>query len=277
MKSLFLYIFTAIFILAGPVIANAQPPDGLYGIGKAGTPVTAPDGRVLNLGNILPDKIDHAVLQSRSNDNQQFYLSLEKKEAFSQDYSNIVLCAGGHCLSFNSGGSGGMFTIGAQLNSAETAEAVAKFLGIEIRKRKHPGHLFSVRYVLSKESFSQDEAIPATLEITNLGTSPAVFMPGGKNRGERDNQFGFTAYDGVTAVPDTGSPVHFGGLSSKTTIQPGETWKKDLDLRKWFTFKKPGVYEVTGTYEMNFVEPDSTDWFTIWQDYATAAFYVRIN
>jgi hypothetical protein len=131
-----------------------------------------------------------------------------------------------------------------------------------------------VRFVPRTKSVSLTEAIPVTLEILNLGSTPVVFMPGGKNRGERDNQFGFTAYDGLAAVPDTGSPVHFGGLSSQVKLASGETWRKEVDLRKWFSFKKPGAYEVTGTYEINFVDPDSRDWFVIWQDYATSSFFI---
>jgi hypothetical protein len=124
---------------------------------------------------------------------------------------------------------------------------------------------------------SPHEAIPVMLEIVNLGGTPVAFMAGGKNRGERDNQFGFTAYDGLAAVPDTGSPVHFGGLSSKVTLGPGETWKKEVDLRKWFSFEKRGVYEVTGTYEINFVDLNDQDWFVVWQDYATSSFFVTIE
>jgi hypothetical protein len=81
-------------------------------------------------------------------------------------------------------------------------------------------------------------------------------------------------------VPDTGEPIHFGGLSIKQTLPPGETFRKDVDLRKWFTFKKSGTYEILGTYELSFFDAEGKDYkeyFVIWQDYATASFPIVVK
>ena len=111
-----------------------------------------------------------------------------------------------------------------------------------------------------------------TLAIENVGRIPVSFRVGGANRGSRDNQFGFTAYGPMGAVPDTGDPVHFGGLSYNTMLKPGETFRKEVDLRKWFTFKQPGRYTITGTYDLVFSDPANGDYLPIWLDKAASTF-----
>jgi len=138
------------------------------------------------------------------------------------------------------------------------------------------GHESLTRFVTAKDSFGLDEALPVRIEIQNVGTKNVTFEVGGQNRGARDNQFGFTAY-GVAAVPDTGDPNHFGGLSYPQTLKPGETFKKDVDLRKWFTFSAPGTYRITGTYQLSFYTPEDNTRFVIWQDYAAAQFQLVIK
>lgn len=78
-------------------------------------------------------------------------------------------------------------------------------------------------------------------------------------------------------VPDTGSPLNFGGLSVDQTLKPGETFRKEIDLWKWFTFKKPGTYEITGTYLLSFFTPANEGRFVAWEDYAAASFNIVIR
>jgi hypothetical protein len=255
------------------------PGNGLYGISETGRAVKTLGGKEIHLGEKLGDAISKAVVRSVSNDNEQYYLSLEKAGAFSKEYDSVAFCADGYCVQFHSGGNSNneTFTMGEQFTSPAAAESFASFFGVTPLKRAHPGYALAARFVPSKESFSTDEPLPVALEIKNAGNVPVTFQVGGKDRGERNNQFGFTAYDGVQAVPDTGSPVHFGGLSVNQTLKPGETFRKDVDLRKWFTFKKPGTYKITGTYDLSFFDPTFKDWFVIWEDYAADAFYVTVK
>lgn len=101
----------------------------------------------------------------------------------------------------------------------------------------HPGYALATRFVPAKEVFSSHEPLPVTLEIENVGSIPVAFQVSGKNRGARDNQFGFTAYGPTGAVSDTSDPAHTGGLSFNEVLKAGETFRKEVDLRKWFTFK----------------------------------------
>ena len=63
--------------------------------------------------------------------------------AFSQDYSNLALCADGKCITFHSGGSdnGKIFIIGEQFKSQAAAESFARLFGVRVQKRAHPGYL----------------------------------------------------------------------------------------------------------------------------------------
>lgn len=253
------------------------PSNGLYAIGDSGIAVKTVAGKEIHLGARIDDAVTKTILRSVSNGNEQYYLSLEKAGAFSKEYGSMAVCVDGYCVQFHSGGHSNneTFTIGEQFTSP--AAAFAKFFGVTPLKRAHPGYALAARFIPAKESFSTDEPLPVTLEIRNAGNVPVTFQVGGKNRGERDNQFGFTAYDGMRAVSDTGSPVHFGGLSVNQTLKPGETFRKEVDLRKWFTFKKPGSYEIKGTYDLSFFDPAHKDWFVLWEDYAAAVFYLTVK
>ncbi|MCE9584544.1 MAG: hypothetical protein K8T20_18805, partial [Planctomycetes bacterium] len=83
------------------------------------------------------------------------------------------------------------------------------------------------------------------------------------------------ASDGDKALPDIGSDQHFGGLSVIHELKPGEVFEKEVDLAKWFSFVKAGVYFVHGSYHLDFFE---TKTYTqpVWEDWATADFEVRI-
>jgi hypothetical protein len=167
--------------------------------------------------------------------------------------------------------------IGAQLPSQVVAETFATFLGVAVQKRSHPGYLLKTRFVPAKNSFSGDEAIPVTMEITNVGAVTVNFQVGGLNRGDRDNQFRFTAY-GSEPVPDTGNPLNFGGLAGNRTLKPGETFRKEVDVRKWFKFSKPGRYGIVGTYWLSFFAlGERLGGIAIWDDYATASFWLTIK
>ena len=279
--SIFLFLF-ALF-LGSPVQAEPSPKidNGLYYIteSKEGEAVTTLDDVKIHLGEKFTSSIEKIYFKSVSNDNETYSLMLQKTGPFSQDYTLFALYVDGFCLRFNGSGSNEnkIFDINGQFHSVPAANAFTKFLKVQPLKRTHPGYALSTRFVTSKNAFSNEEPLPVTLEIKNVGTVSVTFQVGGKNRGERDNQFGFTAYDGMKPVPDTGNLVNFGGLSVNKTIKPGDVFTKEVDLRKWFTFQKAGTYEITGAYYLAFLNPDMKDYFVTWEDYATASFYLKIE
>jgi hypothetical protein len=237
------------------------------------------DGREIHLAGKLDEKgIRVGWLRSSSNDNNTFSMSLVKDGAFTRPYELMALCVAEQCTTFMGAGSNGdrEVSIDAWFSSPAAANVYAKFFGTTAKLRAHPGHKLATRFVPAKTTFSKDESLPVTLEIRNVGTSDVTFRVGGQNRGARDNQFGFTAY-ALRAVPDTGDPVNFGGLSSNWILRPGQTFTKEIDLRKWFTFAAPGLYSLTGTYKLSFFDPADKDYFVVWEDYATAQFSITVQ
>ena len=147
------------------------------------------------------------------------------------------------------------------------------------RLRAHPGYALATRFVPTKGEFTLDKPVVVTLEIKNVGNAAVAFRVGGQNRGPRDSQFGFAARGPSGAVPDTGDPINMGGGSYFQTLHPGETFTKDVDLRKWFSLSQAGSYTITGTYELPFVESANPDIpnFSIWQDQVAATFTVNVR
>lgn len=274
--------FLFIFLLCPLAQADSHKiTNGIYVITDSGKgpAVRTLNGIEVHLGGKFTEPIEKIYFRSISNDNESYFLSLEKTGPFPKDYTLFALYADGHCLRFNGSGSSDdkIFSISGQFDSAKAADAFAQFLKIQPLKRVRLDYALATGYISPKEAFSTKEPLPVTLEIKNIGSVPVTFQIGGKNRGERDNQFGFTAYDGMKAVPDTGNPVHFGGISVNQTLKPGEVFTKEVDLRKWFTFQKTGTYEITGTYDLSFFDPERKDYFVLWEDYATARFYLKIE
>ena len=77
-------------------------------------------------------------------------------------------------------------------------------------------------------------------------------------------------------VSDIGQAGHCGGLSFRKVLKPGEIFEDFANLCKWFDFKKPGTYNVLGTYVMEFNDPGGESWFTVWEGYVSAEFNVSI-
>jgi hypothetical protein len=49
------------------------------------------------------------------------------------------------------------------------------------------------------------------------------------------------------------------------------------NLTKWFDFKEIGSYKVRGSYRMEFIDPGTETFYTVWEDYACAEFTVEIR
>ncbi len=76
-------------------------------------------------------------------------------------------------------------------------------------------------------------------------------------------------------VPDSGNPVHFGGLGSTVKLKPSESHEIKVDLTKWFKFEPGSIYLVRGSYYMSFVDPGNTSFDTLWEDYACGEFTIE--
>ena len=160
------------------------------------------------------------------------------------------------------------------VDSIEAAKAVAAFLKVQPFFRKHPGYRPSTGFHPAKELFTPGEKVTLRMTITNVGKENVRFMVGGRNRGQRDNQFSFSLIRDNKGVLDTGDPVNFGGISTPHRLKPGEAFEKEIDLDLWFDTSSPGVYGGTGTYALEF-EPEDDSFHTIWQDVVAGEFYFQ--
>lgn len=276
-----LFILFCFFSAVSQASADLQQiENGIYSISDKGPAVKTLDDNEIHLGEKFTEPIETINFRPVSNDNEGYALTLQKTGPFSKD-NNVyfALYVDGYCLRFNGSGSSNdtIFDISGSFESAEAAKAFGQYLKVQPLMRVHPGYALMTTFVPVKKSFAQDEPLIVTMKIRNDGNSPVTFQVGGENRGERDNQFSFTAYDGQKAIPDTGSPIHFGGLSYKKTIKPDETFTQDVDLAKWFSFHQAGSYEITGAYHLSFFDSGSTEHFVTWEDFATAKFWIKIS
>jgi hypothetical protein len=261
-------IVAVLLALAGTCARAQAIANGLYAVtGSGGEVVKDLDGSEIHLGEKLGG-ISGAALISVSNNNQRYSLRF----GLADEAGRVALYADGFCLSFRT--NRGINDI--WFESSNAAQAFAKFLGIQPSLRVHPGYALATRFVPTKKTFSGEESLTVTLELENVGHVPVTFHVGGRNRGPRDNQFGFTAFGPFgAAVPDTGDPSNIGGLIGSQTLRPGETFRKEVDLRKWFAFSQPGVYQLYGMFDLPFSAADSFN--IVWSDVAAAPFSVTIK
>src|SRR5262249_2269292 len=130
-----------------------------------------------------------------------------------------------------------------------------------------------------KKTYAPGAEMTLTMTIKNVGANTVSFHDGGRQRGPRDNQFGFIAMRSGghgKAIPDTGDPTNFGGIGSYRTLKPGETFKKTVRLDKWFKFEDADNYLITCMYRLEFHDPNDPMHRTLWQDFAVGECVVRV-
>ena len=87
----------------------------------------------------------------------------------------------------------------------------------------------------------------------------------------------FSAWLYGKGVQDIGSNMNRGGLAGMRVLGPGEVFGDEVSLSKWFSFDQPGFYEIHGSYFLDFLDPDSESFRSIWTDYVSADFTVRVS
>jgi hypothetical protein len=262
--------------------AANQPEDGFYlRILKDDTAkqYQDQDGLKFLLGEKQNLKIQSCEIISNNNENTMFHLSLTipYEEKISSAWH--VLFVGG--IAYRQTGSGSsnkeILMMGFNIAGQENIKQVSKYLNIPVHYRKHPQHNLLVKFTPAKEQYDAGEEVTAILRIKNVGDKAIKFVKGGRNRAARDNQYIFNAYLKGKQVPDIGTNFHMGGLSVSPTLKPGEMFEDEISLSKWFSFNEPGAYEIHGSYYLDFQDPDSKIYRTIWQDCASADFTVKVE
>jgi hypothetical protein len=269
---------------------NSNDAAGLYEVSSTGSgeAVKASDGSMVRLGKKSEIRILKAHISSLNNANTSFQVYLD-----TSDYpvdpktgaltNGVVLRVGERAYTSNGGGgkTGLYDSMMFLVSSREEAEAVAKGLGVDCILRAPPGYKFLARFVPAQAEFRVGEPVRVKFSIQNLDDRMMVFQKGGSQRGARDNQYGFRAMLYLKPVLDTGDAMNFGGMCTLVKLEPGKEFSDEIDLKKWFSFEKPGNYEIHGFYSLAFYPSAAIEsmagWDLMWVEYAAADFEVVVK
>ncbi len=293
MKIIFaLLSFVGFFALAEVVLGQTNEVDsaGLYRVVPTNGwhAVKAGDGSTIWLGAKSEIQILKAHIFSGNNENTSFQVYLDTSD-YAVDpktgamINAVVLRIGERAyVSKGGGGKTGLYnSMMFQIPSQEEAEIAAKALSTECILRTPPGYKFLARFVPTQAEFNAGEPVRVKFSIKNLDDRTMVFQKGGAQRGARDNQYGFRAMLFGRPVPDTGDAMNFGGMSMLVKLEPGKEFADEVDLRKWFSFEKPGSYYIHGFYSLTFYPDEKIDsmaeWNLVWSDYAAADFEIVVK
>jgi len=250
-------------------------PDG------QGTLVSRSSGGKVDLGERVSSNFGDVTIWSLSNQNDRFRV-LMKRAGPLDGQKRVAIYADGVCEvvgSYSESNAAVQLQMTADVVGHANAKKVAAALNAKLQERKHPGHQLLVSWKPVQESFKVGEPVMLELEILNVGPTTVRFMEGGQQRGARDNQFGFTAFAGSghgKPIPDTGDPMNLGGLGAFRELKPDDLFRKQVDLAKWFKFKKADTYQITAMYELELQYKDFGA-PALWEEFATGRCLVRIE
>jgi hypothetical protein len=269
MKSIHLLLFILMVEFTGAA-ANV----GLYDISDASHP------------RPLTNQISQVTVHSISNNNRSYHLEIKLTNSLPVKYLKIALIAGEKTIRFWGGNEDNTF-IETTVDDPEAVLLIAEHFHANVVKRQHPGQQMLVEFIPDKRPFKIGEPVVVRLRITNVGNHDFTFVEGGRQRGPRDNQFAFSAevMGGKIAagrmmgamLPDIGDPMNFGGIAGSVTLKPGQSREIPVDLNNWFKFERNGEYSIRGSYYMELIDPDKSNFQTIWEDYACAEFTIRMG
>ena len=275
-----LLLLGALCLSPFPALAR-QAENGIYesSQGTAAVLVRAQGGQEVRLGERRNLKILKTNILSMNNENARFYLTVTVPYDPTIGPSEYILLVDG--TAYRQVGSGASqketSSLSFEVRGGDKAQQVAKYFGSSLPYRRHPGHALQVSFIPVKQVFETGEEVVVILRITNVGTKTVAFMQGGRNRVARDNQYIFSARYPGRQVEDIGTSYHFGGISVRRVLEPREVFEAEVSLNKWFLFKEAGVYEIHGSYYLDFQDPTDDSWRTIWDDYASGDFAVTIK
>ncbi len=264
---------------AAPAASSPPPPpDGLYRTarGTAAKWTLWQDQRAISLADRTEPAILKKQLDSDSADNSTFMLELTIPfDATVTPYSHVLVIGGkayeGVC---QRGGDTSLLCF--RMEGEERAQQVAKYFGVMVGRFTKPDYKLRVSITPTKPSFKRGEPITATLKIVNGGTEYPLLT--GEQRGGRRDDYQFTARRNGQALTDISFAGDRGGTSVLRGMEPGKTFEDTVNLGKWFEFKEAGVYQIHGSYRLNFeaTREAALPWVK-WTEYAETDFIVTIE
>jgi len=254
--------------------------NGIYSIERENstTLVTTSDGEKIKIGQKVNIKVEKCYIHSTDNVNETFHVNVNFNYNSQQDNLNHVLVING--IAYKQSGSGrsnNKLDFSFVIKGKAQAENAGKYFKTKPFYRKHPAYQLETSFIPEKSIYAKNEELWVKLRIKNVGNNVVSFQVGGRNRAARDNQYSFLCYLFGKQVNDIGTTHHFGGRSIFKDLKPGEVFENRINLSKWFSFNKEGFYEVLGSYYMAYRIPNDNIYRILWEDYATAEFYIRIK
>lgn len=277
-------ITTLILLTCAGVLCADPPVDGIYLLSKneSAPVIINQDGEKLRVGNKQEYNITNKKMYSRNNANTMYHLELTAPHDDEISHLSHVLIVSGvafkQCFTVITPNTD--TTIGFTVFGDANAKQVSQYIRTPIIQRKHPRHTICVSITPQKNAFNIGENVCISLKINNVGDNVISFRHGEWNRGtNRNDQYTFLArLDGIQ-VDDVYSGSNLGerGQSRVVILKPGESFKDEVNLNKWFAFDKHGTYQILGSYHMEFSDPDPNKTGMIWDDFASAHFNIRIK
>jgi len=241
--------------------------------------VKSQGGQKLFLGEKQTLNVLKSDLVSQNNANTRFYLSVRVPHDEGVRTSTYALVVAGTAYPHPglSSSQKGTRSLIFRISGKENAEMVSEYMKTPLVCRRRPRHNLRVSFAPTKQEFSVGDRVVVTLQVKNAGTNSASFMQGGRNRGDRDNQYDFSARHRGKQVEDIGTNVSLGGIAFRRTLKPGEVFEDKISLNRWFAFDKAGVYAIHGSYYFDLRDPEGESLRTIWEEQKWASFTVRIR
>ena len=274
-------------------VAVAGSPEDLNGLYAGSADPSAPvlrmaDGSTNHLGARADIKINEAHVYADNNLNTEFEARLETSAVAVGPASLVLRVADrGYPISGWAGRTGGPGNVlWVNIHRQDEAEAAARWLGVDCPLRAPPGYKLFAQFLPEAAVYATNGPVVVKFALKNLDGRSVIFQRGGRQRGSRDNQYGFSAmYQGAHGpqpVPDTGNPVNFGGLTGMVKLDAGQVYADEIDLKKWFGFDRPGSYFIHGYFAMTFYRPapkgaGEMPSDIMWEDYASADFQVVVK
>ena len=135
------------------------------------------------------------------------------------------------------------------------ADAIAALYELPRRDRVRLDEGLEVDFT-AEEPWVVGGAMPVVLTLTNQGTDPVVVTLGGRYRGAgRDNRFLFAVSAEGVPLPDVGSSMDLGGLSTWSVLAPGESLQVREDVARWAQPTAAGAYSVDCRFDLELSVP----------------------
>ncbi len=167
-----------------------------------------------------------------------------------------------------------------RIDGMQRAKRVSKYLGTPVLSRKDPQHSLVMSLTPSKERYPVGEEVSVSFRLSNDGTNSLSFIKRGPDYEEVGySPYRFSAKHGGEPVKSIMEPpeLWIDLVTYRHLFKPGDVIEDTLRLNKWFAFDSPGLYDIEGSYHIEFMDPSTVPSRIIWEEHVKASCSVRIS